>query len=141
MIFQISLLKCICNSIEQHKLETGGSDAEEDEDDVKFDSDEELEAVEPAAKLEPAVKEFATPTSLTTVTVIQDLELDDSYQSSTSNKRKAEDDAAEEEDKGEESKTIPSKVRENIWNAENQPMQKLMSHVFIRAKRNMLRKT
>lgn len=108
-------MKCICDSIEQHKLETGNSDAEEDEDDVKFDSDdEELQAVEPAAKLEPAVKEFATPTSLTTVTVIQDLELDDSYQSSTSNKRKAEDDAAEEEDKGEESKTIPSKVREKI---------------------------
>jgi hypothetical protein len=100
-------------------LETGDGEAdEEDGDDVKFDSDEELEAVEPAAKLEPAVKEFATPTSLTTVTVIEDLELDDSYQSSTNNKRKAEGDAADEDaadkdDDGEETKTIPSKVRTN----------------------------
>lgn len=99
-----------------------------------------MEAIEPAAKLEPAVKEFATPTSLTTVTVIQDLELDDSYQSSTSNKRKADDDAAEEEDDGQESKTIPSKVRENTWNADNGPMQKVMSDIFSRAKRNSLRK-
>ncbi|KAI8581510.1 hypothetical protein K450DRAFT_231659 [Umbelopsis ramanniana AG] len=96
---------------QQHKLEDGDGEAdEEDGDDVKFDSDEEVEATEPAAKLEPAVKEFATSTSLTTVTVIQDLELDDSYQSSTSNKRKAEEDVADED--GEEIKTIPSKTKE-----------------------------
>ncbi|KAI9288126.1 hypothetical protein BC943DRAFT_273680 [Umbelopsis sp. AD052] len=83
----------------------------QDGDDVKFDSDEEVEGAEPAAKLEPAVKEFATSTSLTTVTVIQDLELDDSYQSSTSNKRKAEDDVPHEDGDGDETKKIPSNVR------------------------------
>lgn len=77
------------------------------DDDVKFDSEEELETIE-TRKAEPAVKEFATPTSLTTVTVIEDLELDDSYQSSTSNKRKAEDDGPEEGDT--EVKEIPTKV-------------------------------
>ncbi|GAB5586581.1 ergosterol biosynthesis protein [Umbelopsis nana] len=82
-------------------------DGDVNDDDVKFDSEEELETIE-TTKAEPAVKEFATPTSLTTVTVIEDLELDDSYQSSTSNKRKAEDDGPEEGDT--EAKEIPTKM-------------------------------
>jgi len=91
-------------------IEQNEEDDDED-DDVKFDSEDELDTIT-AAKPEPAVKEFSTPTSLTTVTVIEDLELDDSYQSSTNNKRKAEDniDGGGQEEKQEESKKIPSKV-------------------------------
>jgi hypothetical protein len=97
---------------EQVKDDEGGDgDGDDDEDDVKFDSDEELDTIEPAAKPEAAVKEFATPTTLTTVTVIEDLELDDSYQSSTNNKRKAEDDAPEQGDEGDDKpEKIPPKV-------------------------------
>jgi hypothetical protein len=97
-----------------HFVEQNKEDDEDDDsdDNVKFDSDEELQTDESAAKLEPAVKEFTTPTSLTTVTVIQDLELDDSYQSSTNKKRNADEDAADEDEEKDNSKKIPSKVSE-----------------------------
>ncbi|KAG2178115.1 hypothetical protein INT43_003368 [Umbelopsis isabellina] len=98
-----------------------GEDEGEEEEDVKFDSDEELDTPV-AAKIEPTVKEFATPTSLTTVTVIEDLELDDSYQSSAGNKRKAEEHEADQEDDEKETKKIPQKNNKKY--ADKKPKEK-----------------
>ncbi|CAM0141524.1 ergosterol biosynthesis protein [Umbelopsis sp. WA50703] len=82
---------------------------EEDDDNVTFDSDEELDTPI-ATKTEPTVKEFSTPTSLTTVTVIEDLELDDTYQSSAGNKRKAEEHEPDQEENEDDNKKIPNKT-------------------------------
>ncbi|RUP47234.1 hypothetical protein BC936DRAFT_145968 [Jimgerdemannia flammicorona] len=65
-----------------------GGLSEEEEGETVFDTleDDMVDDNEPA---EPKVTEFKTPSSLTTVTVIEDFELEDTYQSGKAQPRKS----------------------------------------------------